>query len=88
MKHWTVMLIPHGEGTTRSLNLYALHVWLVIGLFAVLTFSSTFTLQLYRTTRGAMADKLSVQKPEDVHVQHLHRHGDVQGLEVSLGSFL
>jgi murein DD-endopeptidase MepM/ murein hydrolase activator NlpD len=56
MKHWTVMLIPHGEGTTRSLNLYALHVWLVIGLFAVLTFSSTFTLQLYRTTRGAMAE--------------------------------
>lgn len=42
MKRWTVMLIPHGAGNTRSINLYSIQVWCVVGVFALLSFTSAF----------------------------------------------
>lgn len=53
MKRWTVMLIPHDRGSgTRSLNIHAYQVWVVAVLFVVLSFSSAFLLQRYRTLSG------------------------------------
>lgn len=48
MKKWTVMLIPQGEGGTRTLMLCELHFWSVCGLIILLTFSSTFFYQRHR----------------------------------------
>ncbi len=48
MKKWTVMLIPHDRGSTRSLNLCAYQIWVVVGLFAILSFTTMFLLQRYR----------------------------------------
>lgn len=45
MKRWTVMLIPHGQGNTRSLNLYSIQVWFVIVVFAALAFVAAFSFQ-------------------------------------------
>jgi len=45
MKKWTVMLIPHDRGNTRTLNLSGLHIWAVVALMVALTFSTAF---LYR----------------------------------------
>lgn len=42
MKKWTVMLIPHNRGNTRTLTVSSLHFWGVVGLLTVLTFSTTF----------------------------------------------
>lgn len=52
MKTWTVMLIPHDRGSTRSLNLSAYQIWVVVGLFAILSFTSSFLFQ-----RSRLADK-------------------------------
>lgn len=42
MKKWTVMLIPHDRGNTRTLTISSLHFWGVVGLLAVLTFTTAF----------------------------------------------
>lgn len=47
MKRWTVMLIPHGQGTTRTLSVCGAHMWLVVALIAGLAFMSTFMYQRY-----------------------------------------
>ena len=52
MKRWTVMLIPHGQGNTRNLNLYSLQIWALIGVFALLSFMATFSFQRYAVARG------------------------------------
>ncbi len=48
MKKWTVMLIPQGQGGTRTLTLCELHYWSVFGLIAALAFSSAFFYQRHR----------------------------------------
>jgi murein DD-endopeptidase MepM/ murein hydrolase activator NlpD len=42
MKKWTVMLIPHDRGSTRTLTVCNWHFGVVLGLLVVLTFSTTF----------------------------------------------
>jgi murein DD-endopeptidase MepM/ murein hydrolase activator NlpD len=55
MKRWTVMVIPEGQGTTRSLHLYAFQLWAVVFVVAALGFTSSFFFQRCRVTRRAMA---------------------------------
>ncbi len=55
MKRWTVMLIPEGQGTTRSLNLYAFQLWTVVFVVAALGFTSSFFFQRDRVARRAVA---------------------------------
>ena len=57
------MLIPHGQGNTRSLNLYSLQVWFVILVFAVLAFVAAFS---YQKSALAMRDieRLEQEKHE------------------------
>lgn len=55
MKKWTVMLIPHDRSSTRSLNLSAYQIWVVVGLFAILSFTSMFLLQRYRLAEREVA---------------------------------
>ncbi len=45
MKKWTVMLIPHDRGSTRTLNLSSLHFWGGVSLLALLVFSTAFFYQ-------------------------------------------
>jgi len=45
MKNWTVMVIPQGQGNTRSLNISTLHVWLVITCLAISAFATTYFYQ-------------------------------------------
>ncbi len=47
------MLIPHGQGNTRSLNLYALQLYALVSVFAVLAFTAAFT---YQSARIASKD--------------------------------
>ena len=49
MKKWTVMLIPHDRGGTRTLTLSSLHFWSFAILLAVLTFSTAFFYQRHST---------------------------------------
>jgi murein DD-endopeptidase MepM/ murein hydrolase activator NlpD len=45
MKTWTVMLIPHDRGSTRTLTLSNFHLWVVVGILAFLTFTTLFFVQ-------------------------------------------
>ncbi|GMV92350.1 MAG: hypothetical protein AMXMBFR82_21280 [Candidatus Hydrogenedentota bacterium] len=54
MKRWTVMLIPHGQGNTRNLNLYALQIWAVVGVFAALSFLAAYSFQRYSVARTSV----------------------------------
>lgn len=45
MKKWTVMLIPHDRGSTRTLTISNLHFGVGMGLLAVLAFVSAFFFQ-------------------------------------------
>lgn len=47
------MLIPHGQGNTRSLNLYAIQLYGLVSVFAVLSFIAAFSFQ---TVRAANKD--------------------------------
>ncbi len=42
MKTWTVMLIPHDRGSSRTLNVSAYQVWLVVVLLCALSFAASF----------------------------------------------
>ncbi len=48
MKKWTVMLIPHDRGSTRTLILSNLHFVTLVGVLVVLTFTSTFFYQRHQ----------------------------------------
>lgn len=41
-KQWTVILIPHDRGQRRSFRLSSLQIWVVVGLFTGLSFSTVF----------------------------------------------
>lgn len=45
MKKWTVMLIPHDRGNTRSLSLYSFQLWFVVAALVSLSFTSAFLYQ-------------------------------------------
>ena len=45
MKKWTVMLIPHDRGNTRSLHVYSFQVWFVVCALIGLSFTSAFFYQ-------------------------------------------
>ena len=45
MKKWTVMLIPQGEGCTKTLTLTDLHFWSVCGFIILLSFTAAFFYQ-------------------------------------------
>jgi murein DD-endopeptidase MepM/ murein hydrolase activator NlpD len=45
MKKWTVMLIPHDRGNTRSLHVYSFQVWFVVCALTGLSFTSAFLYQ-------------------------------------------
>lgn len=55
MKRWTVMLIPEGQGTTRSLNLCSVQLWAVVAVIAALGFTSSFFFQRSRVAQEALA---------------------------------
>lgn len=63
MKRWTVMLIPHGQGNTRNLNLYSLQIWAVVGVFAVLMFVAAYSFQRYNVAQ-ADVERLEVENRE------------------------
>lgn len=56
MKKWTVMVIPQGRGSTRTLTIRSSYVWLLVGLFTLLAFSSTFLFQRFRLARNEAED--------------------------------
>lgn len=45
MKKWTVMLIPHDRGGTRTVTVWNVHFWAVAAVMVALSFSSTFFYQ-------------------------------------------
>ncbi|MBI5093075.1 MAG: M23 family metallopeptidase [Candidatus Hydrogenedentes bacterium] len=45
MKKWTVMLIPHDRGNTRSLHVYSFQVWFVVCALTGLSFTTAFLYQ-------------------------------------------
>jgi murein DD-endopeptidase MepM/ murein hydrolase activator NlpD len=55
MKRWTVMLVPQGQGSTRSLHLSSVQVVAAVMLVAGLAFASTFLFQRYRLTKQDIA---------------------------------
>lgn len=62
MKTWTVMLIPHDRGGTRTLTLCNLHFWFLAGLLVTLSFVSAFFYQrnselLHRTQTLRQANR-------------------------------
>jgi murein DD-endopeptidase MepM/ murein hydrolase activator NlpD len=63
MKRWTVMLIPHGQGSTRNLNLYSLQIWAVIGVFASLSFLAAFSFQRSSVAQADI-ERLELEKRE------------------------
>ncbi|HIJ73574.1 MAG TPA: M23 family metallopeptidase [Candidatus Hydrogenedentes bacterium] len=56
MRKWTVMLIPHDRGTTRSLNLHALQLWVVAALFVGLSFMAAFLFRRHQILSRRVAD--------------------------------
>jgi murein DD-endopeptidase MepM/ murein hydrolase activator NlpD len=63
MKRWTVMLIPHGQGNTRSLNLYSAQLYTLVSVFAVLAFTAAYTYQSARIARKDV-ERLQREKRE------------------------
>jgi len=57
------MLIPQGQGVTRTLHLYSFQGWLALGLAAGLVFASAFYYQWYRQARD-MASALERSNQE------------------------
>jgi murein DD-endopeptidase MepM/ murein hydrolase activator NlpD len=57
------MLIPHGQGNTRNLNLYSLQIWAVVGVFSVLSFLAAFSFQRYVMAQGNV-ERLELENRE------------------------
>lgn len=56
MKQWTVMLIPHDRGNTRTLTLTSLHLWVPVAVCAALAFASAFLYQRNATTQAHLRE--------------------------------
>ncbi len=62
MKKWTVMLIPHDRGGTRTFSISNLHGWGLISVLVVLTFASTFFFQRHQAIQGQAQDLRRVNR--------------------------
>lgn len=51
MKKWTVLVMPHDQGNTRTIHIYSLQVWAVVAVLSALAFTSAFTYARYRSAR-------------------------------------
>jgi len=51
MKKWTVMLVPQGQGVTRTLHLYSFQLWLFIVILLGLAFTSAFFFQWFQAAQ-------------------------------------
>jgi len=49
MKKWTVMMIPHDRGSSRTLNLSAYQLWIVVALMVCLSFTTSFFFKRHQT---------------------------------------
>lgn len=63
MKRWTVMLIPHGSGNTRSIEFYSVYLWSLVGVFALLAFTCAFLFQVARAAQNDV-ERLEREKRE------------------------
>lgn len=83
MKRWTVMMIPHDRGETKTFSLSAMPFWVSLSLLAVLVFSASFFFQRsraiardYEEHRQALASSLSAGPvPEPVALAEVHEEG-------------
>lgn len=57
------MLIPHGQGNTRSLNLYALQLYTLVAVFAVLAFTAAYSYQSAKVAKKDV-ERLEREKRE------------------------
>lgn len=60
MRMWTVLVVPHDQGNTKTLHVYSGQVWAVIAVLAGLTFTSAFLLGRYKVARAETAQYKSV----------------------------
>ena len=68
MGRWTVMVIPQGRGSSSTYTLKSSHIWFGWGMGALvvlLSFSSTFLFQRYRTAQ-AVAETLKIERAQEV----------------------
>jgi len=64
MKRWTVMVVPQGQGTTRTWHISTLHTWLLYGAAAVvivIAFAAAFFFQRYRVAQQEVAQLREVK---------------------------
>ena len=52
MKKWTVLVMPHDQGNTRTLHLYSGQIWTLVLVLVGLTFISAFMFGRYRVARA------------------------------------
>jgi len=76
MKKWTVMLIPHDRGSSRTLNLSAYQVWLVVALLVTLSFTTSFFFKRHQTFVKEVA-RLH-QTKRDLEVQYAKQFSAVK----------
>ncbi len=66
MKHWTVMMVPHDQGSTRSLNVGTSHFWMIGTLFVILVTAASlfafFSAYLYQQTQAAQEEFRDLQR--------------------------
>jgi murein DD-endopeptidase MepM/ murein hydrolase activator NlpD len=48
MRMWTVLVMPHDQGNTKTLHVYSGQLWAIIAVLAGLTFTTTFIFGRYR----------------------------------------
>jgi murein DD-endopeptidase MepM/ murein hydrolase activator NlpD len=61
MKKWTLMVIPEGQGSTRTVHFYAAYAYAVLALITALSFTSAFFLQRSLSAQHA-AEQLREEK--------------------------
>ncbi len=94
MKTWTVMLIPHDRGGTRTFTLCNLHFWVLAGLLVTLSFVSAFFYQrnaelLHRTQTLRQANRaleLENSRIPEVAPQPATSRDEVRQVETRLRS--
>ena len=82
MKRWTLMLVPHGQGDTRSMDVGVQHLWLSMGLVTLLllaaislTFTTTFLLQRWHKSEEENRELSRINR--DLTQQQSARTGQV-----------
>lgn len=67
MKKWTVMMIPHDRGSSRTLNLSAYQLWIVVALMVCLSFTTSFFYERHQTIVQEVTRLREVKK--DLEIQ-------------------